>query len=158
VHDVGLIDAVLLRRDHVGNLLPFDADRIDQLLLTRAEPTAIGMSPIGGLLEVVDAAADEGLLVQLGSEGTRFAAPLSPGLFRNVTVKSLTRIAFDVAVPFRGPGVLALDGDRDYRIVEGGALTVTLKRDGPWVPDLERAMRWAVAQGIIARSFARSDA
>ena len=35
VADVGLIDAVLLRRDHVGNLLPFDARRIDRILLTR---------------------------------------------------------------------------------------------------------------------------
>lgn len=44
--DVGLIDAVILRRDHVGNMLPFDPERIDRLLLTRAEPGAVGMSPI----------------------------------------------------------------------------------------------------------------
>ncbi len=151
VCDVGLIDGVLLRNDHVGNLLPFDARRIDRVLLTRAEPDAVGMSPIGGLLEVVDAADDAGLLVQMG-EGVRFAAPLSPGLFREVSVASVTRVAFDVAVPFPGEGVLALDGDRDHKIPRGNALHLTIRRDGPWLLDLSAAMRWAVAQGIIVSS------
>jgi hypothetical protein len=149
VRDLGLIDGVLLRNDHVGNLLPFDAERIDRIVLTRAEPDAVGMSPIGGLLQVVEAADDAGLLVQMG-KGLRFPAPLSPGLFRQVEVASVNRIAFDVAIPFPGPGVLALDGDRDHKISEGAALHLTVRRDGPWVLDIPAAMRWAVARGIIA--------
>ncbi len=152
--DVGLIDAVLLRRDHVGNLLPYDPSRIDRLLLTRAEPTAIGMSPIGGLIEAVGAADDYGILLELGDSPSsiRFAAPLAPGLFREVSVKSSARIKFGVAVPFRGPGVLALDGDRDHKLGEDHGLSVEIRRDGPWVIDIEAAMRWAVAQGMIAPS------
>ncbi len=149
VSDVGLIDAVLLRRDHVGNLLPFDADRIDRILLTRAEPAAIGMSPIGGMLHPVSAAADEGLLVRMGP-GRRFRAPLSPGLFREVSVAEARPVALGEAVAFPGEGVLALDGDRDHKIPEGVTLTATLRRDGPWVVDVEAAMRWAVAHGIMA--------
>lgn len=67
--DVGLIDAVLLRRDHVGNLLPFDAGRLAQILLTRAEPNSIGMSPVGGLIQPVYAQDDHGLLVDIGPGG-----------------------------------------------------------------------------------------
>ena len=152
VADVGLIDAVLLRRDYIGNLLPFDAARIDRILLTRAEPNAVGMSPIGGLLEVVDAADDEGLLVEMGA-GVEFSAPLSPGSFQTVSVRSITRIPFDVPVPFRGPGVLALDGDRDHKLAADGGLTVRIRRDGPNIVDLDAAMRWAVGRGIIAPSF-----
>jgi hypothetical protein len=153
--DVGLIDAVILRRDHVGNLLPFDPARIDRLLLTRAEPTAVGMSPIGGMVEPVMEEDDEGLLVELATpeearEGDRvFVAPLSPGLFRKVAVRSVTRIPFGVAVPMRGPGVLALDGDRDHKLLEDHALNVEIRRDGPWMLNLGTAMRWAVAQGMI---------
>ena len=153
--DVGLIDAVILRRDHVGNLLPFDPKRIDRLLLTRAEPTAVGMSPIGGMVEPVYEADDEGLLVELADageaqEGDRVVtAPLSPGLFRQVAVRSVTRIPFGVAVPMRGPGVLALDGDRDHKLLEDHALSVEIRRDGPWMIDLGAAMRWAVAQGMM---------
>lgn len=153
--DVGLIDAVVLRRDHVGNLLPFDPTRIDRLLLTRAEPTAVGMSPIGGMVEPVFEADDEGLLVELvdpdqaGENDRTFTAPLSPGLFRKVAVRSATRIPFGVTVPMRGPGVLALDGDRDHKLLDDHALNVEVRRDGPWMIDLETAMRWAVAQGMI---------
>lgn len=154
VADIGLIDAVLLRRDHVGNLLPFDADRIDRIFLTRAEPDAIGMSPIGGLLHPVDAEADEGLLVQMGP-GQRFQAPVSPGLFREVSVASATPVPLGQPVTFPGEGVLALDGDRDHKIPAGAELTLTIRRDGPWVVDVSAALRWAVARGIIAGSSER---
>ena len=146
--DLGLIDAVLLRNDHVGNLLPFNANRLARLFLARAEPDAIGTSPIGGLIDPVGAQDDAGLLVEMGP-GKRFAAPLSPGFFKDVSVRSATRIAFGVPVPFRGPGVLALDGDRDHWLREGDHATITLRRDGPWVLDIGRTMRWAVAEGIM---------
>lgn len=163
VPDEGLIDAVLLRRDHVGNLLPFDAGRIDRILLTRALPTAIGMSPIGGLLHPVLEEDEGGLLVELdhGSPpapgSVTFPAPLSPGLFRTVTVRSVTPIAFNVAVPFTGPGVLALDGDRDHKLLDGHSLSVEIRRDGPWVIDVDAAMHWAVAQGMIRALPAVAD-
>ncbi len=65
-HDIGVIDAVLLRRDHVGNFLPFDADRIAALVLTRAEPAAVGMSPIGGYVDPVSFADEWGLALRCG--------------------------------------------------------------------------------------------
>lgn len=152
VSDVGLIDAVLLKRDFVGNLLPFDAGRINRILLTRAEPNAVGTSPIGGLLDVVEASDDEGLLVEMGP-GSEFLVPLSPGAFQRVSVRSLTRVPLDMPVPFHGPGVLALDGDRDHKLAADGGLTVCIRRDGPKVVDLDAAMRWVVGQGIIAPSL-----
>lgn len=155
--DVGLIDAVLLRDDHVGNLLPFDAERIDQLVLSRAEPNSIGMSPIGGLVHPVYAEDDCGLLIQIDRTAEPLVAPLSPGLFQPVPVGAVTEIGFEAAVPMRGPGVIALDGDRDHRLREGETATVTLRRDGPWVIDVEAAMRWAVAAGIMAPVTRRRD-
>ncbi|MFU8814204.1 MAG: NAD(+)/NADH kinase [Pseudomonadales bacterium] len=148
VSDLGLIDAVLLHRDHVGNLLPFDADRIDRLLLTRAEPDAIGMSPIGGLLHPVYAADDHGLLLHMGP-GRRFRAPLSPGLFREVSVARLDPVPLNQPVAFPGEAVLALDGDRDHKIPAGAELSLCIRRDGPWIVDVAAAMRWAVAHGIM---------
>ena len=148
IEDVGLIDAVQLRDDHIGNLLPFDAQRIERILLTRAEPDAIGMSPIGGFVDVVDAADDCGLLVEMGP-GRKFRAPLSPGLFREVSVRDVTRIPFGVPVVFSGPGVLALDGDRDYKLSATRSATITIARDGPQVFDVSAAMRYAVSHGMI---------
>ncbi|MGI9327474.1 MAG: NAD(+)/NADH kinase [Pseudomonadales bacterium] len=160
VADVGLIDAVLLQRDHVGNLLPFDASRIPQILLTRAESTAIGMSPIGGLLEEVLAHEDAGLLVTLGQagQGRTFLAPVSPGLFQPVTVTATQRLPLGMPVIFKGPGVLALDGDRDHKLADDGGLSVTIARDGPWILDAPAAMRWAVGNGMMAAELTEPSA
>lgn len=149
---VGLIDAVLLRDDHVGNLLPFDADKIEQLILTRAEPDSIGMSPIGGYLDPVFAADDCGLWVRLGEGGPCIKAPLSPGLFKDVQIAQIERVDMHETRIFDGPGIVALDGDRDLKLLDGEQMRVTLRRDGPFVIDIEAAMRWAVSQGIMARS------
>ena len=118
--------------------------------MSRAEPNSIGMSPIGGLIHPVCAEDDHGLFVTTAAGAEPLVAPLSPGLFREVAVDEVGEVAFDVAVPFRGPGVIALDGDRDHKLREGESDTVTLRRDGPFVIDVEAAMRWAVAQGIMA--------
>lgn len=151
--DLALVDAVLLSNDFVGNLLPFAAEKIRRLLLSRAEPNAVGMSPIGGMLDVVDAADDCGLLVEMGSgpAARHFSAPLAPGAFQSVSVRSVNRIALDTPVVFRGPGVLALDGDRELKLSPQGA-SITVRRDGPWVLDVDATMRWAVGQGIMAPS------
>jgi ATP-NAD kinase N-terminal domain len=152
--DVGLVDAVLLKNDFVGNLLPFDADRLGRLLLTRAEPDAIGMSPIGGFVDPVDAGDDCGLLLEMGP-GQSFLAPLSPGLFRRVSVTSHVRVPLGMPVVFHGPGVLALDGDRDHKLQGVRTATITIARDGPWVFDVRAAMRYAVTQGIIGPPLSR---
>lgn len=148
VDDVGLIDAVQLRDDHIGNLMPFDARRLERILLTRAEPDAIGMSPIGGLIDVVESDEDAGLLVEMGP-GRTFRAPLSPGLFREVSVREASRVPLGEPVTFSGPGILALDGDRDHKLTETRSAAITIARDGPRVYDIPAAMRYAVRHGMI---------
>lgn len=150
VTDVGVIDAVMLENDHVGNMLPFDADRLRRILLTRAEPDAIGMSPIGGLIDVVEADDDAGLLIDLGP-GTELTVPVSPGHFRNVSVANVQRVSLGEVVNFSGVGVLALDGDRDHKLTAEVTARVRIERDGPEIVDCAAAMRWAVGQGLLAR-------
>jgi hypothetical protein len=137
-----------LINDFVGNFLPFDAARLTRILLTRAEPDSVGMSPIGGFLDPVSAADEHGLLIELGP-GREFLAPLSPGLFRHVSVSDHSRIPLGTPVVFHGPGVLALDGDRDHKLHEGRTATITIRRDGPWVFDVHAAMHDAVQRGLI---------
>jgi hypothetical protein len=148
--DVGLIDAVLLLNDHVGNLLPFDAQRLDRLVLTRAEPNAIGMSPIGGYIDPVYAEDDVGLVVDIGPGGSKILAPVSPGFYRSVEVLATRRVAFNESVTFEGPGVVAMDGDRDHKINAGEQAYVCVKRDGPQVLNVDFAMRWAVSEGMMS--------
>ena len=149
--DIGLVDAALLAGDVVGNMLPFDAKRLRTLFLTRAEPDAIGTSVIGGLVDVVDAEDDCGLLVEIGTKqgGRVVHAPLSPGLFGQVEILAARRIPLDTPILFRGDGVLALDGDREYHTTRREPATLRIRRDGPWVVDVRAAMRLAVREGMM---------
>ena len=151
--DVAVIDAAYLADDFIGNMRPFDAAKLRQLLLTRAEPDAIGTSPVGGLLDVVEADDDHGLLLRLG-EGREVTAPLSPGLFRRVAVARVERIPFDQAVLFRGDGVLALDGDRDHKLNDRRAASIRVRRDGPRVVNLAAALRYAARRGFLRNDTA----
>ena len=65
ISDIALIDAVQLRDDYVGNLLPYDEAKLKKILLTRALPDTVGMSPVGGLISVVEEKDDFGLLVEV---------------------------------------------------------------------------------------------
>jgi hypothetical protein len=86
----------------------------------------------------------------MGSGGRIVGAPLSPGHFREVGVLDTKRIAFDEPMFFHGPGVIALDGDRDHALPEGDVAEVTVRRDGPRILDVEGIMRWAVGAGMMS--------
>lgn len=141
--DLALIDAVLLADDHVGNLMPFDAERIRRVLLARAEPTAVGISALGGLVLPCGAEDEFGVALccgPAGGGGRPLLAPLSPGLFRTVYLEEVRRVALGESVRVEGPGVLAFDGDRERRLDAGQRAHWTLRRDGPRVIDVARAL------------------
>ena len=154
ISDIALIDAVQLRDDYVGNLLPYDGAKLKKILLTRALPDTVGMSPVGGLISVVEEKDDFGLLVEVSEMADAeilIRVPLSPGFFKDVAISSSQRVDFGEKVTFEGEGILALDGDREHKLGNKRSVAATIRRDGPWVYDVGAAMRYAVAEGMMLR-------
>jgi hypothetical protein len=150
--DVALVDVALLVDDSVGNLMPFDPKHLRRLVLARAEPTAVGLSPIGGLLSPCGAGDDFGVEVVCappGSGARQLLAPVSPGLFRSVHVAEFRRVALGEAVEVKGPGVLAFDGDRERELAPGQRARLSVLRDGPLVIDVSRALAAAARDGVF---------
>ena len=148
--DLALVDAAFLVDDHVGNLMPFEPEKLRALVLARAEPSGIGMSPIGGLLQPVGAQDEGGLFVSCGAPGAPgrvLLAPVSAGLYRRVNITSHRVLALGEEVALHGPGVLALDGDRERRLLPGQMAWLRVERSGPYVIDVERALRLAAERG-----------
>lgn len=141
--DIALVDAALLAEDSVGSLAPAAPGAIRALVLTRAEPAAVGMSAIGGLLRPCPAGEEGGLVVRLGTDGTPLRAPVSPGLYQTVGVVGCESVELGEEVVLDGPGVLALDGDRRHLLGPGESVTLRVERDGPWVIDTERTLEAA---------------
>ena len=64
------------------------------------------------------------------------------------------RLELGEPVEICGPGVLAFDGDRARRLAPGQSAVVRVARDGPWVIDVETALRRAADRGLF---FDRQD-
>lgn len=146
--DVALIDVVVLKDDFIGNLRPYDPEKIEQLVMTTALPDAIGMSPIGGLVSPVEKNDPYGLHVQAG-HGTALRAPIAPGYFREVNIRSATQIRYEQPIEVSGACILALDGDRMHRLNVGDRAVVRMRRDGPYMLDVPNIMRAMARTGKL---------
>lgn len=150
--DLALVDAVLLKGDHVGNYMPFEPERMRRMVLARAEPGAVGSASIGGLL--LPCGAEDDFAVTAGcvphAEGGRpLLVPIAPGLYRKVHVAEAARLALGVAVAFTGPGVLAFDGDRERELAPDQRAQVRVVREGPRVIDAACALRVAAERELF---------
>jgi hypothetical protein len=148
---LALVDAGLLVDEHVGSLLVLDPVRLRLLVLARAEPASVGLSPLGGLSEPCSAADDFGVEVRCvgpGEGGRALLAPISPGVYRTALVASVRRLALGETVEASGPGVIAFDGDRSLQLAAGERAELTVLRDGPFVIDVARTLALAAARGL----------
>lgn len=147
--DIALIDAVMTDDDFVGARALLDAEAIQQVFLTRADPAAVGMTSLGGLLQPLDEEEDAGLLLEMGDGGVKLNAPLAPGLFAPIGIKQINRVPFDQTVELQGPGVLALDGERERVIQPEQKVRLRVSRSGPRVLDINIAMKTAASGGLL---------
>jgi len=150
--DLALVDAVLLVDDSVGNLMPYDAERIRTAVLARAEPAAVGISPLGGLLLPSGVDDDFGVAVTCAggpdSGGRSILVPISPGLYRSVHVTGTKRLDLGESMTVEGPGVLAFDGDRERALAPGQTARLSVVRDGPRVIDVAKTLQLAAERGL----------
>lgn len=147
--DLALIDVALLEEPFVGAKAIWDVRSLRALVLARAEPAAIGMSSIGGLLHPVSSEKDEGLLVEIGEGGTSLLAPIAPGHFSHIPIATHRLLALGESCELHGPGVLAFDGEREHRLAAGQRALLTVRRDGPRVIDVPRTLQLAACRGIF---------
>lgn len=151
--EFALIDAVLLDEDLVGSAAPFTAGTLRAAVVSRAEPAAVGMAAVAGLVHPASADDDYGVSLCFapgtGRATRTVVAPLAPGAFAPVDVMSGEPIELGAAVTWTGPGVLALDGERRRAIAAGQQVTVRVRRDGPWAVDAPMAMRLAAERRLF---------
>jgi ATP-NAD kinase N-terminal domain len=147
--ETALIDAVLLRNDLLGSLLPFEARNIVSVLLTRAEPASIGVSPIGGYLLPCSEEDEFAVFLQCGGAGRSISVPISPGLYDDVTVSRIEKVALGTPVTMTGPGILAFDGDRTMKLGDHEMASLEIRRDGPWIIDTVRVMNTAARSRLF---------
>ena len=125
-------------------------ETIDRALLTVASPASVGISPLG-MLAPLGAHEDGGVLVTCNRslERSAFTVPLSPGGFWNVSVAEAHRVASAVTVLFEGPGVIALDGDREIKLGLRERARLHVERTGPRVIDVSAVLHSAAEADLF---------
>ena len=148
--DLALIDAVLSRERFVGARALLAPDLLDTALVTCADPAAVGVTAIGGLLKSVRRDDDRGLRLTFGPGGHIVQAPIAPGLYRRVAVADHGTVQFGERVEVAGPGVLAFDGERDRTLKPGQKASMYVACTGPHVVDVWRTLELAAERGLFS--------
>jgi len=145
--DLALIDALLTNERFVGARALLKPEQFRSALLTRAEPAAVGITSIGGLLNAVDARADHGLWLEFGAGGNVVHAPIAPGYYQDVGVTACQTLSLEQTVRCVGPGTLAFDGERERTLKDGQEAKLTISRTGPRVLDVTATLHRAAEIG-----------
>jgi predicted polyphosphate/ATP-dependent NAD kinase len=153
VLDIALVDAVMYADQFVGSRAIWDETKLLQIVTASSESATIGLSAVGSNLIAGQVGEEQGLVIEIGSGGRSVLAPIAPGLIRAVSVSSCRSLGpgEDVQVA-DGPGVLALDGERELVIRSGRRLHIRLNPDGPRVVDIPEAFRQAARRGFFEKS------
>jgi len=162
--EIALVDVCVSKLTHIGARALWQPETLTELVVAFAEPDAIGLSSIAGLLRPVSRDADHGLYLRLApprSAGTlaTLAAPIGPGLVAEVGVAAIEDLPPGRSVSLRtARGTIAFDGERELEISARDHLVATLAAEGPYTIDVPRTLSWAAANGALDATGPRTRA
>lgn len=154
--DIAIVDAVITHDRSVGARALWKTGSLAAAYLAFAEPEAIGLSSIGGLLQPVGRRERGGLAVQLADDAAHtllmLHAPIAPGLVLPVPVAGWQRLVSDEpALVRQQAGTVALDGERELAFEAGDRVTVTLRENAFSTVDVARCMAVAARDALLRR-------
>jgi len=149
--DMALVDIAVFDDVFLASRAVWDFDKVPQLFMSRCRPDTIGLSSVGGQLQLIEPDEPRGLALELGPDGaTTVEAAIAPGRFTKVNIRTITEMAPDVAFPVSlSPCLLAVDGEREVEVRRGCQAAVRLKCDGPWVVDVRLVLEQARRVGLF---------
>jgi predicted polyphosphate/ATP-dependent NAD kinase len=157
VEDIALVDVAVVDAEDIGSRAVWRPETIRELYLTRARPSQIGLSSIGGWYAPVESTEDCGLYFEFCGDGERVAAPIAPGLIGAVKVSAHGLLADSESRQIRHEvGVVALDGEREIVLSGDDPLWVRYKRSGTRVVKLEATLEQAARRGMMRGEAVRT--
>lgn len=152
--DIALVDAVIASDRFLGARALWKTENLRALYVTYADPEAIGMSAIAGLLQPVGRHDPAGCAIEFAEAPERRTlvvyAPIAPGMVRPVGIGTWQTMRPNQ--PFRvapSAGVVALDGEREIEFGDGDHVTITLRENAFRTVDVSRCMQTAATAGLF---------
>lgn len=156
VEDIALVDLCVTSAGWVGTKALWQVESLRELFVAFAEPDAVGLSSIAGLIRPVCRRVPYGLHLKLVPPGVGMmtvTAPIAPGLLAPVGIASLQEMGRGevYTIPVSA-GTIALDGEREIEFGEADCLKVWLDTRGPRVIDVFKTMELAVRARVFVQS------
>jgi predicted polyphosphate/ATP-dependent NAD kinase len=159
--DIALVDAVISHEQFIGARALWKIDQLAAVYVAYADPQAIGMSAIAGLLDPLARHEPGGLAIELARAGEcefMLDAPIAPGLMEPVPIAHWMRL--EHGKPHRvkqRAGIVALDGERELAFHAGDEVSITLRENAFRSIDVAACMRYAARSGLMRRARATSQ-
>ena len=160
--DMALVDVALSRERFVATRAIWDMSTIYEVFLTRAEPSSIGLSSIGGRLQPLSLEEEGGLYYRLAnSDGAESAsrnpdnsikvlAPIAPGMISTVPIADWRLLVEGERVPVEPRFcTIALDGERSISVTPEHKVEIGISRTGPPVVQVELVLETAAKLGLF---------
>jgi len=153
VEEIALVDVCVSTVAHVGSKALWQPDTLREVYCAFAEPHAIGLSSIAGLLHPTSRTEPDGVAVRLAPPlhaPQTVLAPIAPGVVVPIGVRDAgpLRVGEPRAVAVER-GTVAVDGEREVEFSPATPVTVTLAHDGPRVLDVRRVLAAAARERLL---------
>lgn len=159
VEELALVDVCVSTVAHVGSRALWQPATLRELYCAFAEPHAIGLSAIAGLLRPCGRTDPDGVRVRLEPGADRTVlAPIAPGVVLPVGVAEVGPLR--AGEPHRVAcerGTVAVDGEREIEFGPATPVTVTLSRHGPRVLDVRAVLAAAAEQKLLVSANHTTD-
>jgi predicted polyphosphate/ATP-dependent NAD kinase len=152
-HELALVDVCVSTVAHVGSRALWLPATLRELYCAFAEPHAIGLSSIAGLLRPTGRTAPDGVVVRLAAlehAPQTVLAPIAPGVVAPIGVRHAGPLA--AGRPHTvglDRGTVAVDGEREIEFGPATPVTVTLAPDGPRVLDVRTVLAAAAQRRLL---------
>jgi predicted polyphosphate/ATP-dependent NAD kinase len=151
-HGYALVDFGVSADRFAGARAVWRPDEVREIFVAFAEPSAMGLSAVAGLLQPEPRGGELGVHVVLAPvDEARIVVtvPFAPGQVSPVGVRSYAplRRGQEVAMA-AGTGAIVLDGEREIERTAKDRFTVRLV-DGPLTVDVARVLHVAAANGLL---------
>lgn len=152
--DIALVDVVVYDDVFIASRAVWDMTKVREIVLTKASPSNIGLSSIGGSLHCLRLNERHGVYIRLGQEKglVDLTAPIAPGLVKTVHVENYRLLQLGDSVKVNlVPSILALDGEREVMVRQKDQMSIVLSDRGPLVIDIGKALEETAQCGLLAR-------
>lgn len=152
--DIALVDVAVYDGLFTASKAVWDMEKVPQLFLSRCRADSIGLSSVGGQIARIEPGEPRGLALDLGPDGASSVhALIASGCFARVGVRRSVEMVPDEPLPVAlSPCLLAVDNEREVMVGRGRVASVCLRRQGPFVVDVDRTLELARRAGMFVRT------